>query len=1373
MFSVHVRVMKISRPGAIAALPAVALLSLAAAVAPAAEPITVRGRVFDDGGHGIVGASVTLEPIPDRPAFQSELLDAPPALDAVRTGPGGSFELRAPAPGLLRVTVRAPGLKAVHDLVPVVHDVELADLYPAPAPPLVVRLKDSHGVPVAGAAVVVAGDWDGASSAAPPHRWRPAPRAVVSDAAGRAVLPRWQGEDLALAVWSGSLRTAARAGAGMRELTLVLPAARRQVLEVVTDGGRPAAGWLLAAGREAWPVGWTDDAGRIALRLPVDVRSDGLRAVLAHRDGRAAAVELGAAALPSIVLPDDPATIGGRVVDAAGRPVAGALVWADDEWSRAVVADGSGRFRLLPSRWPAIVFAAAPGYRPPQLLDGVEVRRPPADDVVLRLTAVAALRGEVVDREDRPVAGVFLSITPLDRPRRYRGRRSDEGGRFHFAELEPGIRYRLTASKEGYLLRYLTVAPLDARTSRHQRIVIEPYDRFVGRVVDEDERPVAGARVILRGAVPSGDDRLPPQVKIYPLRSDAGGHFEHRGLFVGEVDMTVEAEGYAPLKVAGVPVERGAGEQDLGTLILPRGAVLAGRVVDPAGAPVAAAEIRARPAESIASLKPAADAPPPSAQATSDEDGHFALRDLLPGSIVDLEVEAAEFTPARLRQVPVAPSAGDEGGEEPLEIVLQPALRLAVRVVDGDGAPLAGARVRALIEDPQATFSGGVYHQRRVLEEATTAADGGVLLRRLEPAARLRVEAVAAGYQRGVSPLLDLTAAEPAEELVLTLRPAAVVRGRVRDPNGEPLAAAEVLVLDGEEPSSSPAAQDTSDAEGRYRLNGLAPGKRTVFARHDRFPATAVTVELVEGENPLDLTFPAGVDVAGRLLDENGEPVVGVAVLLTGAGQLVRPPFSRTDRDGRFRFEQVPDGLYTLVLAGRRYVLRPSGGTLEVRGEPLVGLRLEALPAGIIRGVISGLSFDQLATLELVAYDGRERVAGEVAFDGDYRIDGLTPGVWRVMARLPADGRTSHGEAQVEAGTTARLDLAFTGDGFTLTGRLTAAGQPLGGAGLLLRSSRRSATSRAVESDASGTFRFTGLEAGAYHLELVDPARPGLRFGEELWIDGDRTLQIDLEVHSIGGRVLGDDRPLAGARVSAVPHFGWAGVNPMLTVEVTSGEDGDFVLPVLSAGSWRLSVSHPGYRSGQWDVVVGPETPALVLALDGGGGLAVRVLDVAGRPPASVHLAVTDSLRQTVAGGTYAPDADGLIQLPGVPPGRWLVWASASGSAPVRAAVEVPAEEPPLLALGLGAEIEVVVPALAGSRRRASFFLASPRGEIFGQVAPGGNLRVSWPLQSGRARLAPVAPGRWVIKARTVDGSVWTETAELVAGQLTRVVLED
>jgi hypothetical protein len=155
----------------------------------------------------------------------------------------------------------------------------------------------------------------------------------------------------------------------------------------------------------------------------------------------------------------------GRAVDALGQPLSGVFVMVGD-WGNAppLITGTNGTFqadrqmagRLVSGERYGLVYAEHPVQ--PLALAAVwrESISPPSD---LCLRPVVSLAGYVVDPRGRPVAGATLRVTgfadgvgevPIPIGRFSPAVQSDTNGQFRLSGLVEGLRYSVTAEKDGY-----------------------------------------------------------------------------------------------------------------------------------------------------------------------------------------------------------------------------------------------------------------------------------------------------------------------------------------------------------------------------------------------------------------------------------------------------------------------------------------------------------------------------------------------------------------------------------------------------------------------------------------------------------------------------------------------------------------------------------------------------------------------------------------------------------------------------------------------------------------------------------------------------------------------------------------------------------
>lgn len=232
-----------------------------------------------------------------------------------------------------------------------------------------------------------------------------------------------------------------------------------------------------------------------------------------------------AAALPAVVverhepapsLPAEPSPpvppvaggpVRGTVLEADGRPSAGASVVCSDRPYLTTTADAEGRFELPPEADGCTAVATQPPHsvsEPTRLAAG--------RDSTLHLAGGGAIAGNVIDEGGSPVEGYLLAVesyvpkaAEASSPTGGRARHvSDPGGAFLWEDLAPG-RYVLTASAAGRPpARSQGVDVEPGRTTHHVRIVLPRGVTMSGRILEADSRqPIASAQIELDAATSS------------------------------------------------------------------------------------------------------------------------------------------------------------------------------------------------------------------------------------------------------------------------------------------------------------------------------------------------------------------------------------------------------------------------------------------------------------------------------------------------------------------------------------------------------------------------------------------------------------------------------------------------------------------------------------------------------------------------------------------------------------------------------------------------------------------------------------------------------------------------------------------------------
>jgi hypothetical protein len=863
--------------------------------------------------------------------------------------------------------------------------------------------------------------------------------------------------------------------------------------------------------------------------------------------------------------------IAGKVVDlASGRPVPGALVWSGWPLLAPVSrTDAEGAFQIeIAAGGEPWVEAAAAGFLPG---DRQVLRSGVSAPVVLKLAPAATLSGVVVDAADRPVAGVrIVASPPVSRQGdlRWATARSRTDGGFRLTGLRPAGAYELTVTRQGFARTKATARTAPAgQPSKLIRIVLSDGKTAFGRVVDEGGRPIAGAELAL--VLPSGDTDA-------TSTSGEDGRFEFRHLDPGTRDLFARARGYSYVHRPGVEIPAAAPTVALGTVKLQDGAFIEGRVTDTRGTPIEGAQVWISSSQPVPKLWHLEDAP----QARTGPDGSFRSEGLRRGDLYYLGVEHPGHVLTTIPGI-AAPT------QEPIRIEMKTAHSLAGRVVGPEGEPVAGA---SLMRVEEIRIDGGISSRGSPLGE--TDPDGRFQVTGIA-AGRLNIEVRAVGYAPRRIEGLQIPEGGDVEGLEIALERGILLAVRVRDAGGEPVRDAMVSASLEMPPSPrrfsgfSDSGFGQTDAQGQCWLSVPEPGTYQVTASQGARSATA-SATAGPGSAPVELRLPSGFEVSGWVRGKDGGGVSGLWVQLEGADQ--RGSSTQTGADGSFILSGVPDGEYRLRArngSGRAsppLAIRVAGQPvrdLELRLDQedgratlsghLLGLTPEALP----RVAVTALPADPLRSMD-------QRL-GRVGLEGEYRIEGLEPGDWKVQATLSTPGsRDVEGTVRIEPGATrATLDLEFPPGGLTLSGRVLVDGSPLVGAEIevSIRRGMSASTSRGgLRTAWDGSFALLDLEPGLVTLTFVTPE--GIGASRTVQLKESQEIAVDLATGRLRGTVVSTSGDLvedASVTVEALLQGG----KIISTPSLRSGPDGGFEAPRLASGPYRITVRKDGFAPAQ------------------------------------------------------------------------------------------------------------------------------------------------------------------------------------------------
>ncbi len=944
--------------------------------------------------------------------------------------------------------------------------------------------------------------------------------------------------------------------------------------------------------------------------------------------------------------------------------------------------DGSFAATLAAAPGASVRLAFSGGGTAPRVLEALyDAAGDDAGEV--RLPKAAALAGRVVDERGGPVVGATVTLWP--------------GSERRPQDASPGQGVPQTATAKADGTFRFEAAAADSNRLRVEAPAFATLERQPVRAGALARPLTLALGQVLRGSVTLADKRTPAKGALV--------RFEGRT----QTTRWVETRADGSFLLDGAPREPGslvadAGERGRATAVLAAGAsepvaialaptaTLAGRVVDAdSGKPLAGIRLVARGESAVF-------------QARSAADGRYSFRGLGPRRY-RLSAEDDRFVPWA-KSVSVA-----AGQAETQDVPLARAATLAGRVVNEDGVPVEGARVR-LSREGENVFRA---FMRSMEEEQAvrTSRDGSFRATRLAAGDNQRLDVRHDDYEERAIGGISLTAGAVRSGLTVVMRRGLSLRGVVKDEDGRPLAGCEVSLSAARSIRAGrggmqmqligPGSQLRRETgpDGRFEFRGLKAGEYTLAARRAGFSRASVdpvNVSEARAGEPLELTLRPGSTISGVLRDKSGNGASGWFVSARPAGQGGGMPMG----PGANRTEEPtgPDGAFLLegLLAGESYELQVMGQAgLGPRrsgvAAPAEGIELTVNGTGQVRGRVvdaeSGRAVpdfqlryqpDGQGGMRFVMRAGPGGGRGPYerqsfhSEDGSFVLEDVPAGRWTVEAfaagyQAGTASAVTVAEGEATEGVEVRLSKGGVVSGRVLESR---GGRPIldatvraeqsgGGPGTVMMRIGGEGGDNEASTDAEGRYELTGLAPGTWTVTASHPDWSESAASVEIK-DAPATADIRLgRGGSVSGSVLAAGRPVAGAQVT-LAAAGDSGMRPGMGFlgggeqSALSDEGGRFRFDRLAPGRYSLSAALRDQTSAPAEAVVtGDDAQEVQLALAEGALVRGAVVGLPDAQLAGVNVSAQGpdffASTRTSAGGSF--------ELSGVPEGTITLRANA------------------------------------------------------------------------------------------------------------------
>ena len=949
--------------------------------------------------------------------------------------------------------------------------------------------------------------------------------------------------------------------------------------------------------------------------------------------------------------------------------------------------------------------------------------------------------------------------------------------------------------------------------------------RIEGRVLDAAGDALAGARVQVTSRFNPYDFLSQGMriVEVEPRETDERGRFVISPVPPGS-GLSVRAwrDDRAP-ESAEAPVLEPGGVWRV-DFTLRAGARLAGHVLDLDDAPVSNVTLQLQPA-SIEISNISMDKATWETKATSDHTGAFAFDGLGAGEYV-VRIASKRYRPAASGTLALEP------GDVVDDIVMRADPGLAVKgvVLDVDGQPLAGARVRA--NRPPSFMDPTVVMEQGLRQPDWSDAEGRFELSGFDDE-QLHVSASLQGHVSG-----RVTTTAGRNDVVITLRPTMSVSGLVLSMvDGEPVESFSLgLTPEGGMFDMADMANMEQRFErlvrprrfhgetGEFVLEDVVPGSYVLGVSATGYGNTEVDDIEVLADGPtlgVIVVLPPECAVTGVVLDSvTGEPLADVTATTGDPGLMSMISSAigggghstRTGPDGRFRLGGLGTGGFKLTLRHDSHADLSLGelqlGYAEVRD--LGVLRMS--PGAVVHGRVYDARGQGAANVPVMVAEALGKAMRNTRTDGagDYRVQGLPPGTYSVMRldfAFDMSGDTSDfmqdmvlENVQLATDEVRRVDLLTARGGATVEGRVRAR-DGSGAPAMLVLMSESGAAPRFAYSDDAGRYAIKNVGEGRYQISAIPMDGPPMGAGnqptsstvERLRVIGDVTVTRDFVLPGGSLRVALMDadggRRLAGVRVilertdPARPDVPLMELSGWRVGETYSDPQGEAEFRHLPEGTYTVvaggqnligmgdpgwaTVRHPGVR-----VVEDAEAFSLRLELQAAGALAGRVLDPAGRPvpDAAIWARGPDGQWLSTLAELHS-DGAGAFTLGSLGEGRWTLAVRDAGHALlIEEGLEVRAGETRPVELRLRRGVQVLVDPGDFDPLGLDWTLLGPDGRVPTELSTLAS--VVHPLSAdGRHDLGRFPPGEYSFTGVLGSQVVHDATLELSLSRDPEVVV--
>jgi protocatechuate 3,4-dioxygenase beta subunit len=388
----------------------------------------------------------------------------------------------------------------------------------------------------------------------------------------------------------------------------------------------------------------------------------------------------------------------GMAIAAAGVSIFPANFSGPQTTYKKTDANGGFRFEALPLDKGLMAIVSKKGFlevRPDFVLGGAAGNTHELNMVLKRRPNGGTVRGTVTDKDSKPIAGAIVTSQGRNSDD-VRKATSDADGKFSLDDVfEGSIGHEMIVKAQGFAPQRLAFTPGTKEKPGEVVIKMDAGHRIRGRVVDDNGKPIASARIYYadgnHGMASIGGGTV----------ADTNGKFEIDSL-PSDAPFSISANGYSEVEAIKLLLD---GDDEV-VVKLPQEGMIRGKVIDAVTRkPISPFNVRITFSPDRRNDEPGhhlsgARSTTPEGERFANAEGIFVLKELIAKMPLQLTVAATGYEQQVYRRI--VAEAKSEAAEIVVPLLPVDASKLFAlhgRIVDSEGKPIARAELRLITAD--------------------------------------------------------------------------------------------------------------------------------------------------------------------------------------------------------------------------------------------------------------------------------------------------------------------------------------------------------------------------------------------------------------------------------------------------------------------------------------------------------------------------------------------------------------------------------------------------------------------------------------------------------------------------------------------------